>query len=162
MQMDDKALLICSALVRLGTRIATGFDQRFSDLDVSQAQYRIMLGIKNYANSAGVAPSTLANQLLIERGTMSVLSNRMVDRGWLERLPGENRRSLRLRLTSKGRKLLEKVVPRSIELADQLLAEFSPRQLDLIQTYLHQIEDRLRENDKKYREEQIHIHHRKE
>jgi DNA-binding MarR family transcriptional regulator len=149
--------LICSTLVRLGTRMATGFDQRFSDLDISQAQYRIMLAIDQQDGTNGVAPSTLADQLLIERGTMSVLSNRLVEKGWLERLPGENRRSLRLGLTSKGRKRLEKVFPRSVELADQLLADSSGEQLELFRTFLHQVETRLRDNDRNYRKEQARI-----
>jgi DNA-binding MarR family transcriptional regulator len=157
MKTNDQPFLICSALIRLGTRMATGFDQRFSDLGISQAQFRIMLAIKDQGDSRGVSPSTLANQLLIERGTMSVLSNRLVEKGWLERTPGENRRSLRLGLTSKGRKLLEKVFPRSIELADQLLADFSRKQLDLTQIFLHQVEVRLRENDNIYRKEQTRI-----
>lgn len=154
MNTNNPAFLICSALIRLGTRMATGFDQRFSDLGISQAQFRIMLAIKNHRDSRGVSPSTLANQLLIERGTMSVLSNRLVENGWLDRMPGENRRSLRLSLTSKGRKLLDKVFPRSIDLADQLLVGFSRNQLDLIQTFLHQVETKVRENDINYRKEQ--------
>jgi DNA-binding MarR family transcriptional regulator len=157
MKTNTQTLMLCSALVRLGTRIATGFDQRFSALDISQAQYRIMLAIDQQDGSNGVTPSTLADQLLIERGTMSVLSNRLVEKGWLERTPGENRRSLRLGLTSKGRRVLEKVFPRSIELADQLLTDFSRKQLDLIQIFLHQVEVRLRENDNIYRKEQTRI-----
>ena len=47
---------------------------------------------------------------MLERATVSVLAQRMVERGLLERVPGENRRSFRFRLTPKGFDLLEQVI----------------------------------------------------
>jgi DNA-binding MarR family transcriptional regulator len=90
--------------------MATGFDQHFADLGITQAQFRILLAVWEQGGAEGIAPSVLAHHLLIERGTISVLTNRMVERGWLARRPGENRRTFRLTLTQTGRQLLEKVI----------------------------------------------------
>ena len=144
--MNDNLLTswICMALMRIGTRMATGFDQHFAELGITQAQFRILLAVWEQGGAEGIAPSVLANHLLIERGTISILSNRMVELGWLKREPGENRRTYRLRLTSAGRQLLDKVIPLAIELADRTLSGISPDQLREMRANLELMEASLR------------------
>jgi DNA-binding MarR family transcriptional regulator len=144
--MNDNLLTswICMALMRIGTRMATGFDQHFAELGITQAQFRILLAVWEQGGAEGIAPSVLANHLLIERGTISILSNRMVELGWLKRQPGENRRTYRLRLTSAGRQLLDKVIPLAIELADRTLSGISLDQLREMRANLELMEASLR------------------
>jgi DNA-binding MarR family transcriptional regulator len=130
--------------MRIGTRMATGFDQHFAEFGITQAQFRILLAVWEQGGAEGIAPSVLAHHLLIERGTISVLTNRMVERGWLARRPGENRRTYRLTLTPASRQLLEKVIPLAVELAENTLSGFSPAQLSHMRTSLELIETRLR------------------
>jgi DNA-binding MarR family transcriptional regulator len=124
--------------------MATGFDQHFAGLGITQAQFRILLAVWEQGGAEGIAPSVLAHHLLIERGTISILTNRMVELGWLRRQPGENRRTYRLTLTQTGRQLLEKVIPPAVELADHTLSGISPTQLQQMRTSLELIESRLR------------------
>jgi DNA-binding MarR family transcriptional regulator len=144
--MDNNLLTswICTALMRIGTRMATGFDQHFAELGITQAQFRILLAVWEHGGAEGIAPSLLAHHLLIERGTISVLTNRMVERGWLARRPGENRRTFRLTLTPTSQELLEKVIPLAIELADHTLSGISPAHLGQLRTNLELIEAGLR------------------
>lgn len=124
--------------------MATGFDQHFAELGITQAQFRILLAVWEQGGADGIAPSVLADHLLIERGTTSILTNRMVELGWLTRNPGENRRTYRLILTPAGRQLLDKVIPLAVDLADQTLSQISPAQLRQMRTNLELIEARLR------------------
>jgi DNA-binding MarR family transcriptional regulator len=144
--MDDKLLTswICTALMRVGTRMATGFDQHFAEFGITQAQFRILLAVWEQGGAEGIAPSVLANHLLIERGTISILTHHMLELGWLVRKPGENRRTFRLTLTATGRRLLDKVIPLAIELADQTLTGISPAQLRQMRANLELIEAGLR------------------
>ena len=144
--MKDEYLTswICTALMRIGTRMATGFDQRFTELGITQAQFRILLAVWEQGGTKGMAPSILADYLLIERGTISILTNRMVEMGWLARQPGENRRTYDLTLTSTGKQLLEKVIPRAVDLADHTLSGISLTQLQQMRASLELIEARLR------------------
>lgn len=144
--MDDKLLTswVCTALMRIGTRMATGFDQYFSELGITQAQFRILLAVWEQGGANGIAPSALATHLLIERGTISILTNRMIEHGWLVRSPGENRRTFRLTLTPAGKQLLNKVAPLAIKLADHTLAGISPAQLKQMRANLELIEAGLR------------------
>jgi DNA-binding MarR family transcriptional regulator len=130
--------------MRIGTRMATGFDQHFAELGITQAQFRILLAVWEHGGAVGIAPSLLAHHLLIERGTISVLTTRMIERGWLARRPGENRRTFRLILTPEGKQLLEKISPLAVELADRTLASLPGVQLRELRTILESIEYRLR------------------
>lgn len=152
--MNEDDLLpswVCTALIRIGVKMVTGFDRHFAELGLTQAQFRILLAIDGAGaphgtgERQGVAPSVLAEQLLIERGTVSVLTNRMVERGWLVRRPGENRRTYRLVLTPAGAHLLAQAIPRAVALAEHTLAGISHAHLAELRTQLTVIEARLRQ-----------------
>lgn len=145
--MNDDLLTseICTALMRLGTRMATGFDQYFATLGITQAQFRILLAVWEMGGSEGIPPSVLADHLLIERGTVSVLTNKMVKNGWLSREPGENRRTYQLTLTEAGDQVLQEAIPRAIALADQTLSGIAHDELIQMRANLEHIEAKLRE-----------------
>jgi DNA-binding MarR family transcriptional regulator len=144
--MSDEYLAswVCTALMRIGTRMATGFDQRFAPLGVTQAQFRTLLAIREQGGAEGITPSELAEHLLIERATISALTSRMVEQGWLAREPGENRRTFRLVLTEAGTQMLEELIPRAVALADQTLSDISDDQLRQMHGSLESVEARLR------------------
>ena len=137
---------VCTALMRIGTRMAMEFDQKFARFGLTQAQFRLMLAVWE-AGGDGIAPSTLAEALLIERATVSVLTTRLVERGWLERAPGENRRTFQLLLTEAGQGKLQEVLPHAVALADETLAGFSQDALRETLGLLAQLEARLREGE---------------
>lgn len=55
--------------------------------------------------------SDVARVLCLEKSTLSRNLDRMIDHGWLEIVSGDDARSQRLRTTSKGARLVEKVAP---------------------------------------------------
>jgi DNA-binding MarR family transcriptional regulator len=127
--------------------MATRFDQHFVELGLTQAQFRILLAIDQSKGKQGVAPSFLAELLLIERGTVSVLTNRMVERGWLMRRPGENRRTYQLVLTETGAALLKQAIPRAIALANHNFSGSTAEELCHLRAGLERVESKLRELD---------------
>lgn len=135
--------VICTAMMRLGTRMATMFDQHFVGMGISQAQFRTLLAIRE-AGPDGVPPSLLADQLLLERATVTVLTSRLVEAGLLERKPGPNRRTFCLALTPAGNRCLDEVIPHAIALADAALSGHTAAELQAILRSLQMIEDRVR------------------
>jgi len=134
---------LCTALMRIGTRMASVFDQKFNRLGLTQAQFRVLLAVWE-ADGGRIAPSILADRLLIERATVTVLTTRLVERGWLERVPGENRRTFFLVLTGAGKTLLQEALPHAVALADETLAGFRREDLQGILALLEQLEAHLR------------------
>lgn len=145
--MHDQKLAahLCTALMRIGTRMATVFDQHFGASGVTQAQFRLLLAVWEEGGDGGIAPSVLADHLLIERATVSVLTQRLVERGLLERRPGENRRTFRLALSAPGLALLAGVIPDATALAEETLAGIGPDDLRALRTMLDAVERRLRD-----------------
>lgn len=135
---------VCTALMRLGTRMAAGFDQHFKPLGITQAQFRTLLAIWEQGGAEGIAPSALAEHLLIERATVSVLTSRMVEQGWVARKPGENRRTFRLVMTDAGTELLQRLIPRATALANDTLSDIADDQLHQMHAALELVEARLR------------------
>lgn len=124
--------------------MATTFDQKFSRFGLTQAQFRVLLAVWE-AGAEGVTPSTLADRLLIERATVSVLTARLVERGWLARRPGENRRTFLLALTASGTASLLEALPHAVALADETLAGFRREELRETLALLDRLEAHLRE-----------------
>ncbi len=137
---------LCTALMRIGTRLATVFDQKFSRFGLTQAQFRVLLAICE-AGEEGVTPSTLADRLLIERAAVSVLTTRLVERGWLARQPGANRRTFLLVLTEAGRASLQEALPHAVALADETLAGSRREELRGTLALLDRLEAHLREGE---------------
>ena len=124
--------------------MAVGFDQHFASLGVTQAQFRMLLAVHEQGGQGGIAPSHLADYLLIERATVSVMTTTLVARGWLERQSGPSRRTHLLVLTPTGQELLAALIPRAVALADLTLDQIPVRQLHEIKTLLETIEAKLR------------------
>ncbi len=55
--------------------------------------------------------SDVAKTLCLEKSTLSRNLDRMIDHGWLDVVSDDDARSQRLRATSKGARLVEKVAP---------------------------------------------------
>jgi len=146
--MEDDLLhsFLCTALMRIGTRMASIFDQKFSRFGLTQAQFRVLLAVWE-SNESGIAPSVLADRLLIERATVSVLTTRLVERGWLVRRPGENRRTFLLVLTEAGKARLQEALPHAVALADETLAGFRREEIQRALALLEQLEAHLREGE---------------
>ena len=135
---------VCMALMRLGTRMATLFDQRFAALDITQAQFRTLLAVWELGEAEGVAPSVLAERLLLERATVTVLTTRLVERGLLARAPGPNRRTFRLLLTPAGEERLRAVLPAAVALAENTLSGVGQEEMARLEWLLAGIEARVR------------------
>ena len=148
--MEEENLIssrVCLALMRLGTKIASGFDQHFRTLNLTQAQFRLLLTIWEKGNADGITPSQLASELLLERSSVSTLVEVLVGRGWIVRQPGENRRSYQLVLTPQGGQVLQQAIPSAVSLADYILSELGPGELLQLRDLLSQVEVRLRDYD---------------
>lgn len=140
---------VCTALIRVGTRMAAGFDQRFAEFKLTQAQFRTLVAVITLDGGEGITPSELAGHLFVERATLSVVAQNLVKRGLLVRRPGENRRSHRLALTEAGRHMLQQSIPPALDLADETVKGLSQDALQNMLASLNHLEAHLRQAQKK-------------
>ncbi len=93
-------------LNRVTTRI---YDDAMRPLGLRSSQLTILVA----AAKLGVArPAELSDRMQIEVSTLSRNLERMKEKGWLEVVPDEDGRAQPMRLTRKGRALLERAKPK--------------------------------------------------
>src|SRR5262249_19039743 len=90
----------------------------------------------------GITQQELAERLLVTKGNICGMIDRMEANGWVERRPDpEDRRVNRVFLTRPGKSLLDQAMPSQQQLARQILGALTPPELQT----LHQFLDRIAE-----------------
>lgn len=75
----------------------------------------------------GITQQCLADRLLVTKGNVCGLMDRMVEQGLVERgADPEDRRAYMLHLTPKGKTLIQEVLPAQSRLIDEQLGKLSP------------------------------------
>ncbi len=105
--MIDKVAGECIAVrLRMLNRVVTNiYDDALRPLDLKVSQMNILVAT---AKIGTARPAEVCELLHLDVSTLSRNVERMKARGWLEVVPGEDGRSQPFRLTSRGRKLLER------------------------------------------------------
>jgi DNA-binding MarR family transcriptional regulator len=108
--MIDKVAGECVAVrLRMLNRVITNvYDDALRSLDLKVSQMNILVAA---AKMGTARPNDVCEHLHLDISTLSRNVERMKVRGWLEVVPDEDGRSQPFRLTSQGRKLLDKAVP---------------------------------------------------
>ena len=117
--MIDQVAGECIAVrVRMLNRVITNiYDDALRPLDLKVSQMNILVA----AAKLGTArPVEVCDHLHLDVSTLSRNVERMKARGWLEVVPDEDGRSQPFRLTSHGRRLLEKAAPAWSEAQQQV------------------------------------------
>ena len=94
---------------RLISRAVSGiYEEALRPHGITTAQLAILVAVTVQAKPR---PGDVADALCLEKSTLSRNLDRMIDHGWLAVVSGDDARSQRLRATSNGARLLEKVAP---------------------------------------------------
>jgi DNA-binding MarR family transcriptional regulator len=117
--MIDKVASECVAVrLRMLNRVVTNiYDNALRSLDLKVSQMNILVAA---AKMGTARPIEVCEYLHLDVSTLSRNVERMKVRGWLEAVPDEDGRSQPFRLTSHGRKLLEKAIPAWSEAQQQV------------------------------------------
>ena len=117
---------------------ATAEHLRSHDLSVAQFDVLAQVGV-----SEGLTQSQLAQALLVTKGNVCQLLDRMEGRGLIERRPARTGRGNRIYLTECGRRLNCSVVPAQEALIAAKFAALSPIERDQMQTLLRKLDRSL-------------------
>ena len=117
--------------------------ERLAPLDVSSAQLDVLANL--FAGpEEGLTQEQLGQRLLVTKGNVSGLLDRLCQRGWVLRSPHpEDRRSNLVVLTVPGRQVAERAVEVQSQFVSDLLGDISAAELDPLEHALARLEDRL-------------------
>ncbi|MDQ3512470.1 MAG: MarR family transcriptional regulator [Chloroflexota bacterium] len=118
--------------VRTWVRLARVYDRMVRALSSQVREHGLTLGqfdvLIHVVRSEGLNQQELADQLLVTKGNVSHLVNRLERSGHIERRSGRGR-SCHLYPTPAGRDLLAAIVPRHFEVIEDMLSSLSTDQL---------------------------------
>src|SRR3712207_3608188 len=105
--LRSPGVLAWMRLARVFQRVERDWGEHLRGWDLNVAQFDVLAHV---GASEGMTQQELADSLLVTKGNVCQLLDRMEGRGWISRR--QEGRANRLFLTGKGRRLFDEVVPR--------------------------------------------------
>lgn len=137
----DLELKTCLQLVRTFTRVERKLDHAAERHGLSLAQFDVLVTL---GRDEGITQQQLAERLLVTKGNVCGLIDRMTAAGWVERRPDpEDRRANRLFLTARGRELLAETMPDNEAAVKEMMTALQPGELRSLYVLLERLEDAL-------------------
>ena len=120
------------ALMRVYTRLERRLSRMLQGHGLTPPHLEVLL---NLNAGEGITQQDLAERLLVTKGNVCTILDKMGRAGWVERRPDPvDRRANRLYLTADGRRLLAKVMPAHDALLEEVMAVLpEPRRKDLFE-----------------------------
>jgi DNA-binding MarR family transcriptional regulator len=113
--------------IRFHDRVGRRLEQIFAKRGVSSAQFDVLMTLQF---GEGITQQELARRLLVTKGNVCGLIDRMESAGWVERRADpEDRRANRLYLTEEGRKRAAETLPDHHSLVEETLGRLDEREI---------------------------------
>lgn len=120
--IEESALVACFTLLSVADAVFAACHERLARYGLSEGRFAVLLLLRQ--SGAELTPSALAHQAGVTRATMTGLLDGLVREGFVNRAAmREDRRSLAVSLTAKGKKTAEKAIPLQLKWLASLFAE---------------------------------------
>ncbi len=138
--LDSGPMLTLLLLSRLHSTLAREIEQTYLPHGLNAAGWDLLLTLYRSAPPEGLTPTELSRLAAISGPSMSNRTERLLRRGLIERWPGEqDRRSVRVGLSSAGRQLVATLLPQHTRTARRLLSGLSTADQALLRTLAAQL-----------------------
>lgn len=130
-------------VVRCYQKAGRRLSERLVPLELSNAQLDVLANLLA-GPEEGLTQEQLGQRLLVTKGNVSGMLDRMQERDLVERRPHpEDRRSKLVHLTARGRKLAEEAVKVQRQFISELMEAVPARELELLSKTLQHVEARI-------------------
>jgi DNA-binding MarR family transcriptional regulator len=128
-------------MVRTYTRLERRLEQELEGLGLSLAQFDVLATL---GRGEGITQQELAQRLLVTKGNVCGLIDRLEASGWVERRPDpDDRRVNRLFLTRRGKARLVESFPQQHAVVKALMSALSAGELQTFYQLLDRLEDSM-------------------
>ncbi len=119
---DTSAMEVFGALLGASAELLSAINSSLARRGVSQARFRLLLRLRR-AGPRGLHPRELAENLRIERASVTGLVDGIERSGLAKRLPFEgDRRSIMVTLTPKGIRFIDSLAPERLRRVAELMS----------------------------------------
>lgn len=119
----------CIALLRTASDISETLDEHFSKYGISEGKFTILMLLYRQSDYQ-LSPISLSKKAEVTKGTMTGLIAGLENQGFIEKIPNPcDKRGYLVRLSSKGLRILEEVLPVHYTLIAKLMSGLEDGQL---------------------------------
>jgi DNA-binding MarR family transcriptional regulator len=127
--LDVEPLAVLSRVSRLARHLALARRTAFAEHDLEQFEFDVLASLRRAGPPYELSPGRLLTETLVGSGTMTHRLDRLEQRGLVHRQPDpEDGRSVRVRLTARGRARVDAAFADLLDRERTLLASLSPDQ----------------------------------
>lgn len=138
---DIDQVLQFLTFLRIASDLSNGLDQFLGSYDLLQGRWWVLILLMREDDLSSV-PSKLAEQAGVSRATMTGLLNGLQRDGLVSRVTDmTDRRQSRVRLTGKGQKKLDEVMPDYYQRLNKLMSVFDQQQSEQFMLLLLQLKN---------------------
>ncbi len=138
--LDPSAKAITGRILRLHDVILRAFNSAFASHGLKYPNYAVLATLRSAGEPYEMTPSSLQEMMVLTSGGLSKLLSRLEKQGFIERAVGPNdRRSVIVRLTQKGKALIDQAMATQAKVEHQLIASLSPDDRKMMETLLRRL-----------------------
>lgn len=131
--LDASPLEVLSRVTRLARYLDRARKAAFARYDLEGWEFDVLAALRRAGRPYVLSPGQLLTQTLVTSGTMTNRIDRLESKRLVERLPDPNdRRSVRVRLTPRGKNRVDAALADLLERERKLLETLTPAQQDTL------------------------------
>jgi DNA-binding MarR family transcriptional regulator len=126
--LDSSPVGVIGRLSRLSRLADRRLGENFAKFGIENWMYDVMATLRRSGEPYELTAGDLVSQTMVTTGAITNRIDRLAERGLVERAGAEDRRKVIVRLTDRGRQLVDEVVNHHLDTEREILASLSPRQ----------------------------------
>lgn len=139
-ELDAAPMGVVGRVLRLGKRWEQRASRFLREHELGVGEFDVLATLRRQGSPFELSPSQLAKTAMLTTGGTTNLLDRMERRGLVERRPNpDDRRGTRVRLTSAGRELVDRVIGPRLEDAEACLESLSSSERAILSRLLAQL-----------------------
>jgi DNA-binding MarR family transcriptional regulator len=126
--LDNSPIGVVGRVSRLSRLIDRRLGENFARFGIENWMYDVLATLRRSGEPYELTAGDLVRQTMVTTGAITNRIDRLVERDLVERAGAEDRRKVIVRLTHRGRELVDEVVGDHLATEREVLAALSPRQ----------------------------------
>jgi DNA-binding MarR family transcriptional regulator len=132
--LDPAPMLTYLLLDRLHAALERQVSQTYLPAGLNPATWDLLITLRRSAPASGLTPTELSQLTAISGASITNRVGRLLEKGLVERhVSDHDRRSVRVRLTARGRALADQLLPRHLDNERSIFSALSPEQIGVLE-----------------------------
>lgn len=144
--LDTDPMALIGRLMRLSQHLSQEMAETFARFDLTGASFDVLATLLRSGPPHALSPNQLLSTMMITSGTMTNRIDQLEKQQLVKRIKSkEDRRSVQIALTEKGRTVIDEAVTAHVDTQTRLVSSLSHKEREvldnLLQKYLSQLAD---------------------